>query len=340
MCSSRSPTSTRRSCSWPRSCSAIPQQGCTRCPANPLLIDHADTAAGVISAAQLDIAIASLGAVVASPLPTLARQHPQSTAGFAPVLAVGSLTFVLLMASLIVEQAGLSSRHRRRADDGAVRSARLSSVCVPGRPAAIPLQPSRGGQLARRPARRRSRSRIVARCPRGGAWRPRRWSSPIGCQIEVALRRCRRADRCSSIRRRREKSRQSSSTRVGGSAPSSTIAELAEERDLVRRSAPPPRSRWRMSGWTPSCVRTWPSSARRARGSCTRGMQQRQRHRARSPRRRTATADGARHQSAPRARPGRATRRRRSSCSTLTGRAERGDPVSYASWRAGSTRRC
>ena len=36
-----------------------------RCPANPLLIDHSDAAAGVISAAQLDIAIAVLGAVVA-----------------------------------------------------------------------------------------------------------------------------------------------------------------------------------------------------------------------------------------------------------------------------------
>ena len=86
-----------------------PQAGCPRCPANPLLIEHSDAVGGVISAAQLDIAIAVLGAVVA----ILYRRwrdigHGQRR-GFAPVLAVGSLTFVLLMSSLIVEQAGLSS---------------------------------------------------------------------------------------------------------------------------------------------------------------------------------------------------------------------------------------
>src|SRR5947209_11554974 len=86
-----------------------PQQGCAQCPANPLLIDHADTAAGVISAAQLDISIAVLGAVVASLYRRWRDSSHSQRRSFAPVLAVGSLTFVLLMASLIVEQAGLSS---------------------------------------------------------------------------------------------------------------------------------------------------------------------------------------------------------------------------------------
>src|SRR5438270_8875528 len=83
-------------------------QGCPNCPANPLLIDHSQ-AATVITDAQLDIAIALLGAVVA----ILYRRWRESTTGqrrgFAPVLAVGSLTFVLLMTDWIVEQANLSS---------------------------------------------------------------------------------------------------------------------------------------------------------------------------------------------------------------------------------------
>ena len=86
-----------------------PQQGCAHCPANPLLIDHADPAAGVINAAQLDIAIAVLGAVVAILYRRWRDSSHSQRRSFAPVLAVGSLTFVLLMASLIVEQAGLSS---------------------------------------------------------------------------------------------------------------------------------------------------------------------------------------------------------------------------------------
>jgi signal transduction histidine kinase len=87
-----------------------PTTGCTRCPANPLLIDHAEAAGGVINAAQLDIAVAVLGAVVA----LLYRRWRDSSTGqrrtFAPVFAIGSLTFVLLMTSLIVEQSNLSSK--------------------------------------------------------------------------------------------------------------------------------------------------------------------------------------------------------------------------------------
>jgi signal transduction histidine kinase len=85
------------------------QAGCPHCPANPLLINHPE-AARAISTAQVDIAVALLGAVVA----VLYRHWRASTPGqgraFAPVLAVGSLTFVLLMTSLIVEQSNLSSK--------------------------------------------------------------------------------------------------------------------------------------------------------------------------------------------------------------------------------------
>jgi signal transduction histidine kinase len=63
----------------------------------------------VIVTAQVDIAIALLGAVVA----ILYRRWRDSTLSqrraFAPVLAVGSLTFALLMTEWIVEQANLSS---------------------------------------------------------------------------------------------------------------------------------------------------------------------------------------------------------------------------------------
>jgi signal transduction histidine kinase len=82
--------------------------GCTRCPSNPLLIEHSE-AARALSAAQLDIAILLLGAVVA----VLYRRWRSGTPGrarvFAPIVAAGGLTFVLLMSNLIVEQAGLSS---------------------------------------------------------------------------------------------------------------------------------------------------------------------------------------------------------------------------------------
>ena len=104
-----------------------PQQGCAHCPANPLLIDHADTAAGVISAAQLDIAIAVLGAVVASLYRRWRDSSHSQRRSFAPVLAVGSLTFVLLMASLIVEQAGLSSS----IDDGLTLALFGTLACLP-----------------------------------------------------------------------------------------------------------------------------------------------------------------------------------------------------------------
>ncbi len=77
-------------------------------PSNPLLIGHSE-AAKVLEAAQLDISIALLGAVVA----VLYRRWRSGTPGrarvFAPIVAVGGVTFLLLMAALIVEQAGLSS---------------------------------------------------------------------------------------------------------------------------------------------------------------------------------------------------------------------------------------
>jgi signal transduction histidine kinase len=104
-----------------------PQQGCAQCPANPLLIDHADTAAGVVSAAQLDISLAVLGAVVASLYRRWRDSGHSQRRSFAPVLAVGSLTFVLLMASLIVEQAGLSSG----IDDGLTLALFGTLACLP-----------------------------------------------------------------------------------------------------------------------------------------------------------------------------------------------------------------
>src|SRR3954452_18006789 len=82
--------------------------GCSNCPSNPLLIESPQ-AGSVISAAEVDIAIGLLGAVVA----VLYRRWRDSTHGqrraYAPVLAGGSLTFALLMTQLIVQQAGLSS---------------------------------------------------------------------------------------------------------------------------------------------------------------------------------------------------------------------------------------
>src|SRR3954468_23999884 len=82
--------------------------GCANCPANPLLIESSQ-AASVIGAAEVDIAVALLGAVVA----VLSRRWRDSTHGqrraYAPVLAGGSLTFALLMSQLIVQQSGLST---------------------------------------------------------------------------------------------------------------------------------------------------------------------------------------------------------------------------------------
>jgi signal transduction histidine kinase len=104
-----------------------PQQGCAHCPANPLLLDHADAAAGVLSAAQLDIAIAVLGAVVAILYRRWRDSSQSQRRSFAPVLAVGSLTFVLLMASLIVEQAGVSST----VEDGLTLALFGTLACLP-----------------------------------------------------------------------------------------------------------------------------------------------------------------------------------------------------------------
>ncbi len=90
-----------------------------------------------------------------------------------------------LMASLIVEQADLSSDIA----DALTLALFGSIACLPfaflARPAAIPVQPSRGDQLARRPARRRRRSSA----PCATHWRRRLetapWSSPTGCRARA-----------------------------------------------------------------------------------------------------------------------------------------------------------
>ena len=84
------------------------QAGCTHCPSNPLLIDHSQ-AGTVIATAQVDIAVALLGGVVAVLYRRWRGSTPSQRRAFAPVLAVGSLTFLLLMTELIVEQSNLSS---------------------------------------------------------------------------------------------------------------------------------------------------------------------------------------------------------------------------------------
>src|SRR5947208_6664658 len=82
--------------------------GCADCPANLLLITHSHAAAA-ISAAQVDVAIALQGAVVAILYRRWRDSTPNQRRAFAPVLSVGSLTFALLLTELIVEQANLSS---------------------------------------------------------------------------------------------------------------------------------------------------------------------------------------------------------------------------------------
>jgi signal transduction histidine kinase len=82
------------------------KEGCANCPANPLLIDHSQAAA-VLGAAQIDIAVALLGGVVVILYRRWRDSPPNQRRAFAPVLGVGSLTFVLLMTELIVEQANL-----------------------------------------------------------------------------------------------------------------------------------------------------------------------------------------------------------------------------------------
>ena len=192
-----------------------PQQGCAQCPANPLLIDHADAAAGVINAAQLDIAIAVLGAVVAILYRRWRDSSHESTAELRPgprrrqphLRAVDGVAD--RRTGRPVEQ------HRRRADAGAVRLARLPSVRIPGRPAAIPLQPSRGDQLARRPARWRSRSRSRCAMPSPRRLEIPRWSSPTGCRTRMPTS-TPRVGRCRSIRRRRERSPHYRARRTAG----------------------------------------------------------------------------------------------------------------------------
>ncbi len=88
------------------------KSGCTSCPANALLIDRSE-AAHVIGAAQIDIAVAVLGAVVAVLYRHWRAGTPGQARAFTPVLAVGSVTFALLMTSLVVEQAEASSELAR-----------------------------------------------------------------------------------------------------------------------------------------------------------------------------------------------------------------------------------
>jgi signal transduction histidine kinase len=102
------------------------QDGCPQCPANPLLIDHSHAAA-VINAAQIDIAIALQGAVVAILYRRWRDSTPSQRQGLAPVLSVGSLTFVLLMTQLIVQQSGLSTD----ISDGLTLALFGSLACLP-----------------------------------------------------------------------------------------------------------------------------------------------------------------------------------------------------------------
>jgi signal transduction histidine kinase len=102
------------------------KSGCANCPDNPLLIESSQ-AGRIFGAAEVDIAIALLGAVVA----VLYRRWRGSTHGerraYAPVLAGGSITFALLMTQLIVQQADLS-----RAVADALTVALFGSIaCLP-----------------------------------------------------------------------------------------------------------------------------------------------------------------------------------------------------------------
>jgi signal transduction histidine kinase len=88
------------------------KSGCAKCPGNALLIERSE-AAHVIAAAQIDIAVAVLGAVVAVLYRHWRAGTPGQARAFTPVLAVGSVTFALLMTSLVVEQAEASSELAR-----------------------------------------------------------------------------------------------------------------------------------------------------------------------------------------------------------------------------------
>lgn len=83
-------------------------EGCASCPANPLLIGHS-TAAKVIETVQLDVSIALLGAVVAVLYRRWRYTPVAQQRAYSPVLAMGSLTFLILMSNLVIEQAQLSS---------------------------------------------------------------------------------------------------------------------------------------------------------------------------------------------------------------------------------------
>ncbi|MFL5864838.1 MAG: sensor histidine kinase [Solirubrobacteraceae bacterium] len=102
------------------------RDGCAQCPANPLLIDRTHAAA-VINAAQIEVAVALQGAVVAILYRRWRDTTPSQRRGFAPVLTVGSLTFVLLMTQLIVEQSGVSSG----ISDGLTLALFGSLACLP-----------------------------------------------------------------------------------------------------------------------------------------------------------------------------------------------------------------
>jgi signal transduction histidine kinase len=82
-------------------------EGCTRCPTNPISLDHSQ-AASALQTAQIDIAVALLGGVVAILYLRWRGSSPARRRAVAPVMAVGAVTFVLLMTELVVEQAGVS----------------------------------------------------------------------------------------------------------------------------------------------------------------------------------------------------------------------------------------
>ena len=103
------------------------REGCATCPSNPLLIEPS-RASTVLSTAQVDIAVALLGAVVAVLYRRWRVSTPNQARAFTPVLAVGSLTFLILMTELIVEQANVSSELAE-----ALTIALFASIaCLPG----------------------------------------------------------------------------------------------------------------------------------------------------------------------------------------------------------------
>jgi signal transduction histidine kinase len=82
-------------------------EGCTRCPANPLSLERPE-AASALQTAQIDIAVALLGGVVAILYLRWRGSSPAGRRAVAPVMAVGAATFVLLMTELVIEQSGVS----------------------------------------------------------------------------------------------------------------------------------------------------------------------------------------------------------------------------------------